>query len=47
MTLTVECIHSTVKPLNLHIQWLRAIECVCYSKYAKSVNTCNFFFHLK
>ena len=25
MTLTVECTHSTVKPLNLHIQWLLAI----------------------
>ena len=28
MTLTVECTHSTVKSLNLHIQWLLAIECV-------------------
>ena len=28
MTLTVECTHSTVKPLNLHIQWLLAIESV-------------------
>ena len=26
MTLTVESTHSTVKPLNLHIQWLFAIE---------------------
>ena len=28
MTLTVESTHSTVKPLDLHIQWLLAIECV-------------------
>ena len=28
MTLTVECTDSTVKPLNVHIQWLLAIECV-------------------
>ena len=28
MTWTVECTHSTVKPLNVNIQWLLAIECV-------------------
>ena len=28
MTLTVECTHSTVKPLHVHIQWLLPIECV-------------------
>ena len=28
MTLTVECTHSTIKPLNAHIQWMLAIECV-------------------
>ena len=28
MTLTVECTHSTFKSLNVHIQWLLAIECV-------------------
>ena len=26
VTLTVECIHSTVKPLNVHIQWLLPID---------------------
>ena len=28
MTMVVECTHSTVKLLNVHIQWLLAIECV-------------------
>ena len=28
MTMVVECTHSTVKLLNVHIQWPLAIECV-------------------
>ena len=28
MTMVVECSHSTVDLLNLHIQWLLAIEFV-------------------
>ena len=26
--LVIECVHSTAWPLNLHIQWQTAIECV-------------------
>ena len=28
MTLTVECTHSTVKPFNIHIQWLLASQAI-------------------
>ena len=28
MSMVVECTHSTVKLLNVHIQWPFAIECV-------------------
>ena len=28
MTMVVECTHSTIKLLNVHIQWLLAIEFV-------------------
>ena len=36
MTMVVECTHSTIKLLNVHIQWLLAIECV--DSMAKPLN---------
>ena len=36
MILTVECTHSTVKPLTVNIQWLLVIECV--SSLVKPLN---------
>ena len=52
ITLTVECTHSTLKPLNVHIQWLLAIECVDSSTFnttythKKGVTECGLQLHV-